>query len=78
MFQNYSNSGGYYIYNIKIIDDIITTGLTNQEYAYYEEKLTIKQNGDKLQLCVNNYIQNTEPKKVAEDDNVKINLHGST
>ena len=72
--QNYSNSGGYYIYNIKIIDDIITTGLTNQEYAYYEEKLTIKQNGDKLQLCVNNYIQNTEPKKVAEDDNVKIRI----
>jgi len=47
---------------------------TEYPYAYYEEKLTIKQNGDKLQLCVNNYIQNTEPKKVAEDDNVKIRI----
>lgn len=73
-FQNYSNYGGGYIYNLKLIDDIIKTGLTNQEYAYYEEKIAIKQNEDKLQLCVNNYMGYEELKKVAEDDNIKIRI----
>lgn len=72
--QNYSNYGGYYIYNLKVIDDIIKTGLTGQEYAYYEEKIAIKENGDKLQLCVNNYMGYEEPKRVGEDDNIKIRI----
>lgn len=72
--QNYSNYGAYYIYSIKLIDDIITTGLTGQEYAYYEEKIAIKQDGDKLKLCVNNYMEYDEPKKIAEDDNLKIRV----
>lgn len=72
--QNYSNYGGKYIYNLKIIDDIIKTGLTGQEYAYYEEKIAIKENGDKLQLCVNDYMDYEELKKVAEDDNIKIRV----
>lgn len=72
--QNYSNYGKKYIYNLKIIDDIIKTGLTGQEYAYYEEKIAIKENGDKLQLCVNDYMDYEELKKVAEDDNIKIRI----
>lgn len=72
--QNYSNHGDYYIYNIKIIDDIITTGLTGEEYAYYEEKIAIKQNGDKLQLCVNDYMGFEDLKKIAEDDYFKIRI----
>ena len=72
--QDYSNYGQYYIYNVKIIDDIITTGLTGQEYAYYEEKMAVSQNGDKLQLCVNDYMGHSDLKKVGEDDNVKIRI----
>lgn len=72
--QNYSNYGGYYIYNLKLIDDIIKTGLTGQDYAYYEEKIAIKENGNKLQLCVNNYMGYEEPKRVGEDDNIKIRI----
>lgn len=72
--QDYSNYGDYYIYNIKIIDDIITTGLTNQEYAFYEEKVGIRQNGDKIELYVNNYLGFDDLKRVAEDDNLKIRI----
>ncbi len=72
--QNYSNTADYYIYNLKLIDDIITTGLTNQEYAYYEEKIAVKQNGDKLQLSVNDYMGYQELKHVAEDDYLKIRV----
>ncbi|MCI8546097.1 MAG: hypothetical protein HFJ44_02575 [Clostridia bacterium] len=72
--QNYSNYGGKYIYNLKIIDDIITTGLTGQEYAYYEEKIAINEKEGNLQLCVNDYMGYEELKKVAEDDNIKIRV----
>jgi len=72
--QNYSNYGGYYIYNIKLIDDIITTGLTNQTYAYYEEKIAIKKEGNNLKLCVNDYMGHKELKNIAEDDYLKIRI----
>lgn len=72
--QDYSNYGKYYIYSVKIIDDIITTGLTGQEYAYYEEKMGISRNGEKLQLCVSDYMGHTDLKKSGEDDNIKIRV----
>lgn len=72
--QDYSNYGEYYIYNIKIIDNIIATGLTGQEYAYYEEKIAIKDDGNTLKMSVNNYMEYDEPKKIAEDDNLKIRV----
>lgn len=76
--QDYSNYGNLYIYNVKIVDDIITTGLTDQEYAYYEEKMAVKQNGDKLQLCVNDYMGYQELKKVSEDDYLKVRVEDRT
>lgn len=72
--QNYSNYGGYYIYSLKLIDDIITTGLTNQTYAYYEEKIAIKQEGNDLKLCVNDYMGYKELKNLSEDDYLKIRI----
>ena len=72
--QDYRNYGKYYIYDIKILDDILATGLTNQEYATYTEKMAISKNGDKLQLCVNDYMGHSELKKFAEDDNTKIRI----
>ncbi len=72
--QNYSNYGGFYIYNLRLIDDIITTGLTNQEYAFYEEKVALRQNGDKLEMFVDNYMGTDELKQAIEDDNVKIRI----
>ena len=72
--QDYSNYGEYYIYNIKIIDNIIKTGLTNQTYAYYEEKIAIKQDGNTLKMNVNDYMEHEELKKIAEDDYLKIRI----
>lgn len=72
--QNYSNTGNQYIYNIKLINDIITTGLTDETYAYYEEKILIKQENNKLKLSVNDYMGSKELKNVAEDDYLKIRI----
>ncbi len=72
--QNYSNIGNQYIYNLKLINDIITTGLTDETYAYYEEKIAIKQENDELKLSVNDYMSSKELKNVAEDDYLKIRI----
>lgn len=72
--QNYSNFGQAYIYNVKLIDDIIATGLTNQSYAYYEEKFAVKEENGKIKLNVNDYMGFNDLKKVAEDDYLKIRV----
>lgn len=72
--QNYSNFGQAYIYNVKLIDDIIATGLTNQSYAYYEEKFAVKEDDGKIKLNVNDYMGFNDLKKVAEDDYLKIRV----
>lgn len=72
--QNYSNFGQAYIYNVKLIDDIIATGLTNQSYAYYEEKFAVKEEDGKIKLNVNDYMGFNDLKKVAEDDYLKIRM----
>ncbi len=72
--QNYSNISEQYIYNLKLLNDIITTGLTDETYAYYEEKIAIKQENDELKLSVNDYMSSKELKNVAEDDYLKIRI----
>lgn len=72
--QNYSNFGQAYIYNVKLIDNIIATGLTNQSYAYYEEKFAVKEEDGKIKLNVNDYMGFNDLKKVAEDDYLKIRV----
>lgn len=72
--QNYSNIGEQYIYNLKLINDIITTGLTDESYAYYEEKIAIKKENGQLKLSVNDYMGSKELKNVAEDDYLKIRI----
>lgn len=70
--QNYSNVDKNYIYNVRILDDIMATGLTGEDYLYYEEKFSIKQINDGLQLSIRGYIQKEEINKGAEDDYIKV------
>lgn len=72
--QSYATKDDNYIYNVKILDNILESGLTDEDYSYYEEKFMIKQNKDKLTLNIANYIGEEELKKVAEDDYIKIRV----
>ncbi len=72
--QDYSNYGSYYIYEVKIIDDILATGLTNQEFSYYTEKWAISQDGKNLKLNVRDYMGHSELKRNGEDDNLKVRI----
>lgn len=73
--QNYSNYDDYYIYEVKYIDDILSTGLTNQEYSYTIEKISFKKNSDGgYDMSVGNFIAFEEIKNVAENDYLKVNI----
>lgn len=73
--QNYSNKDGKYIYNVKLYDDILASGLTNSVYNYQEEKITASYDEDNnVVFSVGNYIGEVEINNVQENDYVKIDL----
>lgn len=77
--QDYSNVDGKYIYQVKIFDDFLATGLTDSEYKFYDEKITIVQDENKeLKLLIGKFIEKTDVKSVAEDDYVKIDIKTKT
>ena len=74
--QNYSNYNNVYIYRIRIMEDILKTGLTGEsDIQYYEEKIAISQDASgKLWLSIREFIT-TEPMDVVyEDDYMKVRV----
>lgn len=73
--QNYSNYDKYYIYEIKYFDDFLTTGLTNTEYTYTTEKMTlIKNSNGGYDMSTGNYIAHENINNVAENEYLKIDV----
>ena len=73
--QNYSNYDKYYIYEIRYFDDILATGLTNSEYTYTTEKITLTKNSEGgYDMATGNYIAYEEINNVAENEYLKIDI----
>ena len=73
--QDYSNYKGYYIYEVKYIDDILATGLTNQTYNYATEKISFKKNKDgSYDMLVGNFISYDKVNNISENDYIKIDV----
>ena len=76
--QNYSNvkhgKVSLYIYEIKYIDDILATGLTNAQYSYTTENITFYKEDDILKMSVGNYIYHTDIKSISENEYLKIDI----
>ena len=73
--QNYSNIDNMYIYQVKIFDDILSTGLTNTVYSYTDERFTITHDSaGEVKLSVGKFIAKKDIKSVAEDDFLKIDI----
>lgn len=73
--QNYSNYGEYYIYEIKYIDNILATGLTNQTYNYSTEKIVLKKNKDgSYDMATGNFISYDKISNIAENDYIKVDI----
>lgn len=73
--QNYSNYKNYYIYEVKYIDDILATGLTNQKYNYATEKITFTKNNDgSYNMLVGNFINYAKINNISENEYLKIDV----
>lgn len=73
--QNYSNKDGKYIYNVKLYDDILASGLTNSVYNYQEEKITASYDkNNNVVFSVGNYIGEVQINNVQENDYIKVDL----
>ena len=73
--QNYSNTKGYYIYEVKYFDDMLATGLTNSEYNFTTEKMVLKKNSKgSFDIAVGNFIEYKDINSVAENYYLKIDV----
>lgn len=72
--QNYSKHDDYYIYEVKYIDNILATGLTNQTYNYSTEKIVLKENKGQYELAVGNFIKHDNINNVLENDYLKVDV----
>lgn len=73
--QDYSNSGNIYVYQVTISEDILATGMNNENSEeVYEEKIVIIKNGDESSLAVAGYIGQEDKDIVAEDEYMKVKI----
>ncbi|MBR2786733.1 MAG: hypothetical protein IKD76_04490 [Clostridia bacterium] len=71
--QSYSIVGNKYIYNIRILDDILATGTTGG-YYYYEEKFVMIEENGTIKLSIGEFIEKKNLNLVAEDENMVIEI----
>ena len=54
--QPYAKTGNDYIYQVKVFDDILETGLTNDIFSFTDTKMVIKNKDGKIGLNIRGYI----------------------
>ena len=71
--QSYSIVDNKYIFNVRILDDILANG-TSDGYYYYEEKFVMIEENGNIKLSIAEYVGDENPEVTVEDDNVKIEV----
>ena len=73
--QDYSNLDGKYIYNVKIFDDFLATGLTNQRYSFQEEKIIVSYDENKnIVFSVGNYMESQKLTYMDSNDYLRVEV----
>ena len=73
--QSYSNTDDLYIYSVKLYDDFLATGLTNQSYRYLEEKMAVSyDDNDNIVFSVGNYMESETLQYQASNDYLKAEI----
>lgn len=71
--QAYSIVDNKYIFNVRILDDIMANGTTDG-YYYYEEKYVLTEENGEMKLSIAGYIASENPNIVAENDDMIIEV----
>lgn len=73
--QNYSNYKDKYIYSVKIFDDFLASGLTNESYQYQEEMMVASYDENKnVVFSIANYIETIPLINSDSNDYLKVEL----
>lgn len=72
----YTKVGNDYIYQVKVFEDILETGLTNTIYSFTDTKMIIKNENGKIGLNIRGYIGKYKSSGFYEDNNLKVNIKG--
>ena len=72
----YAKVGNDYIYQVKVVEDILETGLTNTIYSFTDTKMVIKNENGKIGLNIRGYIGKYKSSGFYEDNNLKVNIKG--
>ena len=71
--ENYSNKENTYVYNVRILDDILSTGTTDS-YGYLEDKFVVTKEDDEFKLALNGYCGKEQLNIIVEDDYLKTKI----
>lgn len=73
--QDYSNKDNVYIYLVSIFEDIMASGMNNEDSSEVEEeKVVLTKQGDDFKIAVGGFINVETFEKVLEDDYMKISV----
>lgn len=74
--QNFSNKDNVYIYEISIMDDILTTGTNGDEkFFYYSEKMAAIKDGNSIKLTNNNYVRKETLNLTSDEQYMRITIN---
>ena len=71
--QSYSIVDNKYIYNVRILDNILKNGTTDG-YYYYEEKFILIEENGTMKLSIAEYIGDENPNIKVEDNNMIVEI----
>ena len=76
--QDYSNENDRYIYQVRYFEDFISTGLTNSDYGYTEEKMIFTKSGSDLYMATGDFVDyRTYNDATQETDYIRIEVLGN-
>ena len=71
--QNFSNIDNTYIYRVRLLEDILASGTTD-DYKYSEEKYVVKEENGILKISLDGYCGEKEMDIDVEDDYMQIKI----
>lgn len=73
--QSYSNYNDKYVYSVKLYDNFLATGLTNQSYRYVEEKMAVSYDeNNNIVFSVGNYMESKNLQYQTSNDYLKAEV----
>lgn len=73
--QDYANKNNVYIYKVTISEDIMATGMNNEDSdKKYEEKIVLEKENGNMKLSVGGFVASKDVEYISEDEYMRITV----